>query len=492
MPVYFLVGFALRLSLGDFHPESIYNDPDIASRVLFPFAISSFLGVVGNYSMRQLEAHLSSLAYRDQATELPNRAKFDELLRDEVVRFNEKGRGFILYAFKLHHLSRISGNRGVDYLNEVLRGFVDRMRDLCQGDGIVGRISESIFGLVLANEPGVDQRAREMIETLYDPLRIRDSIEYLQLSCGILRYPEDRIAPAELIRLSIALCERSDSAPGKVLFYDPHRTQSESEHFEIMSHLNRLVPENELYLVFQPKVDLESGICSGAEVLVRWNTARGEISPALFIPLAEENGSISKITRWVIHRTLSLVGGRSVLELGGRPLVYAINVSVVDMRAPDFVEFLESLLDLYGVPPGQIELELTERMLIDDDTHVRANFAALQKIGVRLAIDDFGTGYSGLNYLNKFFVNTIKIDKSFVDGIEPGAGPGSLAVMDAVISLGIALGLELTAEGIEHAYQASYLAERRCHLGQGWLFSRPLAFEAFVDFAEKSNLRELA
>ncbi|MBE7438080.1 MAG: GGDEF domain-containing protein [Spirochaetales bacterium] len=198
LPVYFFAGFALRLQWGDFHPQSIYNDPDIATRVLIPFALSSFLGVVGNFSMRQLEERLSSLAYRDQATGLPNRAKFEELLRDEVVRSKESGRGFTLYAFKLHHLSRISGNRGVDYLNEVLQSFVDRMHDLCFPHGIVGRISESIFGLVLPEEPAADGRAREMIETLYDPLRGRDSIEYLQLSCGILRYPEDNIAPAEL------------------------------------------------------------------------------------------------------------------------------------------------------------------------------------------------------------------------------------------------------------------------------------------------------
>jgi sensor c-di-GMP phosphodiesterase-like protein len=276
----------------------------------------------------------------------------------------------------------------------------------------------------------------------------------------------------------MSIFDRGGNIPGQVTFFNEEQLRKERQRFIISEALREADLDREFSLHYQPKILTSHGGCAGAEVLLRWNSSRmGPMPPAQFISVAEENGYIRLITRWILQRCFSDL--KQIQDLPqAEGFVHAINLSVADLKDPAFLPTLQMIMAEKTVDPRFFEFELTEGMLIDENPQIRETLEGLTRMGFRLAIDDFGTGYSSLSYLNTLKVHNIKIDQSFIQQITGQPGE-SHPVVDAIISMGLAMGLEITAEGVETEAQYTYLKERGCQMVQGWLFSRALPLDVY-------------
>jgi len=262
---------------------------------------------------------------------------------------------------------------------------------------------------------------------------------------------------------------------GLVSFYDEERHRSEMKRYDMVQELRQAIRLGELRLVYHPKSRLSDGSAHGAEVLLRWRSRRfGEVSPAVFVPLAEESDLILEITRWVVSTAFDDL--RDLESMGCR-IVHAINLSPKDLREDGFQAFIEAERARSGVDPSSVEFEITEGVMMDENPAMQRNLDFLRQSGYRLALDDFGTGYSSLSYLHRLRASNLKIDRSFITRLNE-SNPSS-PVVDAIISMALSLRLEVTAEGVETAFQEAYLRERRCTYGQGWLYSTPLPLNEY-------------
>lgn len=256
-------------------------------------------------------------------------------------------------------------------------------------------------------------------------------------------------------------------------FFSKELTQRAQRRLELEQYLRHALERGELALHYQPLVDLQDGAVVGVEALLRWYPAVGEISPAEFIPLAEETGLIVPIGAWVLTtacRQIRLWRDR------GWPLHLAVNLSARQLRDPSFPKTLQKVLEATGLPGAALELEITESLLMHDTERALGFLREVKELGVRLAVDDFGTGYSSLSYIKRFPIDSLKIDRSFVRDV--AIDPDDAAIVRAILALAKALKLQVVAEGIETQQQAEFLSRHGCHLGQGYLFGRPEPQEA--------------
>jgi len=279
---------------------------------------------------------------------------------------------------------------------------------------------------------------------------------------------------------------RNQNTSGGIFFLNQDELIKEKFRFSLAESINCAVLDQEFFILYQPKVDLADMKCVGAEVLLRWNHPQLKlIYPDVFIPVAEEMGFIRTLTRWVIGRVVDdLNSGFNSDFFLTHKLVIAINLSVADLKDRDLVPYIVEQVNRGSSCHDHIEFEITESMLIDDDPQIKENLAGIQKLGFRLSIDDFGTGYSSLSSLHTFQIDNLKIDQSFVRLITGGEMQAPLPVLDAIISMGLSLGVELTAEGIETDEQAEYLRVRGCQTAQGWLYSKGLYLNEFIKYVE--------
>jgi EAL domain-containing protein (putative c-di-GMP-specific phosphodiesterase class I) len=248
--------------------------------------------------------------------------------------------------------------------------------------------------------------------------------------------------------------------------------------------LRRALERREFVLHYQPQINLKSGTITGAEALIRWrHPERGLVPPALFVPIAEESGMIVPIGRWVLHEACRQV--QSWVEAGLPSLTVAVNVSPIELQAKTFLDGLSAMLKETRLSPRNLELELTENILVRNSPLTSSTFNALKAMGVRLAIDDFGTGYSGLSYLRQFPIDTIKIDQSFVREIAAGSSDSKIA--SAVIKIGKSPKHRVVAEGVETAEQLAFLQHQHCAEGQGYHFNRPVSAEEFMALLKKKQ-----
>jgi EAL domain-containing protein (putative c-di-GMP-specific phosphodiesterase class I) len=316
--------------------------------------------------------------------------------------------------------------------------------------------------------------ATRVLRGFETPVHAADELVPVHLSVGIADSRRTR-DPDELIReADLAMYQAKTSGKGRFAFFDPPMAAAMLRRHDLKKELASAIERREIVVEYQPIVDLETGRISAGEALVRWeHPVRGRIGPAEFIPLAEESGLIRAIGRYVLEQTCRQARRWEAVAPGDPPLRLHVNLSAAELRDPDLIAGVQAMLEEFGLPPERLALEITETELLDDAVASAARFGELRALGIRIALDDFGTGYSSLSYLHSLPLDSLKIAKPFVDGLDGDGRDGSF--IGVIVELARKLGLDVIAEGIETPAQLDALRDLGVEFGQGFLIGRPAA-----------------
>lgn len=447
-------------------------------------AANRYVGVFTDLSqIRRSEAQFDHLAHHDPLTDLPNRSLLQLRLEHALERARRRGGRVGVMYIDLDHFKTVNDSLGYKIGDELLLAMVERLRGRVRSEDTLGRLGGDKFMLILesmnASQVAADI-ARELLAMLAPAFKcsVRDEV-FLGASIGISVYPDDSKSVPKLMQdAEAAMYQAKKLGRGRFCFYTADMNADASALLELEIDLRRALDRDELVLHYQPKVDLTSGHIVGAEALLRWKRNGGDlISPALFIPMAEKTGLIVPIGAWVIGSACRQM--QAWHDQGFKDIQVAVNVSAVQFRADDFEVTVADAQKRYGIAQWQLELELTESMLMDEPETATALLGRLKTLGVKLSLDDFGTGYSSLTYLSRFPIDTLKIDQSFVRDI--ATDPASADIVSAVIGLAQRLRLRVVAEGVENEEQLGYLKKQGCDQIQGYLFSKPVPADAFSE-----------
>jgi diguanylate cyclase (GGDEF)-like protein len=426
------------------------------------------LGVRLSNSVR--DEQLYRQAHFDALTALPNRLLFRDRLSQELANAAEgMQRGALLYV-DLDHFKKINDSLGHSAGDQLLIIVAQRLRSCVKDGDTVARLGGDEFTVILRNVGSTEaaqQVAARIIETLQQPVHISGRDHYVRASIGITLFPDDGTAIDDLMRnADLAMYQAKESGRSRATFYDRKMERSAGQ--SANSGLFRALRRREFSLYYQPQYALSDGRLTGLEALLRWQPPRESMRyPGDFIPAAEQSGLIIDIGAWVLETACNQLA--IWREQGIAPPQLALNVSVQQLRQPEFPLLVRRALDRVGLPPELLEIELTESVFADDDAH--QSLRRLAALGVRLALDDFGTGYSSLGYLRQHPVQVIKIDRSFIDELPHSFTAATLA--ETIIAMAHALGKQVVAEGVETLEQLEFLRERGCDIGQGFFLAHP-------------------
>jgi diguanylate cyclase (GGDEF)-like protein/PAS domain S-box-containing protein len=432
---------------------------------------------------KAFEAELAHQAFHDPVTGLANRAMFAEQVRHAIARARREERTPAVIFLDLDDFKTVNDSLGHAAGDEVLVEFARRLDDSVRGADVAARFGGDEFAVLLedvAESQAAADAAQRILELLAQPMRAGHRDVTLTGSIGISMYgPDDTRDADELIRdADAAMYIAKRDGKGGYRLFEPAMHEGVLARLELRNDLQRALATDEFELHYQPVVRLVDGSISGVEALLRWqHPERGTISPADFIPIAEETGLIIPIGRWVLREGCR--HARRLEAYDGTPLRMSVNLSLKQIQHSDIVADVRDALEESGLAPDRLTLEITESVLMDDTELAVSRLRDLKALGVTLALDDFGTGYSSLSYLSRFPVDILKMDRSF---LREGSTPDSNSLANAVVVLGSTLALEVVAEGIEELEQAETLRALGCDLGQGFLFARPLDAESSLAF----------
>lgn len=428
----------------------------------------------------QSQRRIQELAFQDVVTGRANRARFTAALEAAVAHAAASTTPLAVLFVDLDRFKRINDTLGHTTGDQLLRSAADRLEQVLHentlgSEALLARLGGDEFA-VLAPGVGEDELslelARRLIAALEVPFVVGEYELVVSASVGIARYPIDGADAETLLRRAdAAMYEVKDSGGNNVRVFNRSQRDGADERLWLEASLRKALDRGEFELYYQPKIDLQTNQFVSTEALIRWrHPERGLISPGWFIPLAEETGLIVPIGEWVLKQACKQQAAWMAM---GLPLEsVAVNLSVKQLSLRNLTGLVQQALDDARLPPDALELEVTESMVMRDVTSAVATLARLKQLGVGIAIDDFGTGHASLRYLREFPVDTLKIDRAFVDGVCKDTD--SAAIAEMIIKLGHLLGLKTVAEGIESAEQRDYLAKGGCNVGQGYLFSPPV------------------
>jgi len=462
-----------------------------------------FQGTVQDVTDRKnAEEKIRLLAYYDVLTGLPNRRSFLEQLGMAIERAHRRDEPLALLFLDLDRFKRINDSLGHSAGDELLKEVANRLVKIVRSTDCVGRPFSaethrddlvSRFGgdefVVLLSElnRGTDAAnvARRLSEELAKPYELNGQTLLMTASIGIAVYPNDGIVAESLIRnADTAMYCAKDHGGNNFQFYSESMNSSALEQLRLESQLGKALSRNEFLLYYQPQIDIANGAIVGAEALLRWRNQHDElISPASFIPLAEETGLIIPIGEWVLHSACQQA--MQWHEDGFPGLRMAVNLSSRQFSKGELSSVVSSALGESRLTPSLLDLELTESILMEDRDEPIRCLRALKSLGLRLSIDDFGTGYSSLSYLTRFPLSSLKIDRSFLAGVP--TNPQHVGVTKAIIAMAKSLHLTVTAEGVETEEALEFLRKHGCDEAQGFLFSRPVPAEEFYELLEKNR-----
>jgi len=459
--------------------ELFWNDVHIAPVRGPDGSVTHFVGVLNDVTeIKHYEEELERQANFDTLTCLANRNVLKDRIRQAIASARRDG-SFVTVGFMdLDNFKFINDSLGHNIGDELLKRVAERLVGCLRDQDTIARYGGDEFAFVLVgqrDEKSIASLMERLLKTVDRPLMIDGHKLFVSCSIGLSFYPKDgRDVDTLLKNADAAMYRAKEHGRNNFQFYTPAMNKRVTERLSLESRLRQALEEDEFALHYQPKVDLRSGEIVGAEALLRWYPGDGSlVSPATFIPLAEETGLIVPIGEWVLYTACAQM--KTLQEAGLPPLRVAVNISARQFAPKPLVTLVRQALDASGLDASMLELELTESLVMQNPEEVIKVLLDLKEMGLRIAIDDFGTGYSSLSYLQRFPVDHLKIDQSFVQDI--GADPNDAIIARAVISLGHNLGMSVVAEGVSSAEQLFFLRENGCDEMQGYLFSQPVPVE---------------
>lgn len=428
----------------------------------------------------------------DTLTSLPNRHFFIEQLEHQIKVAKRESTKVAVLFLDLDRFKVINDNLGHATGDQVLKVVAERLSNIMRANDRVARWGSDEFVIFLSdisNQQDISDFAEKITKSLEQVIHLADRQFHISTCSGISHFPYNGKDAFTLLKHADAsVYAAKDKGAGSYVFYSSEMDASSVDRLSMETKLRRAFEHNQLSLVYQPKVDIKNNKLSGVEALIRWHDDElGFVPPSQFIPLAEEIGIIHKIGEFVIrtackqHATWRAMGLPSVR--------IAINLSPTHLSEPKIVEYVLKEMEFYKIEPFELELEITEETFLDSSEQCKKNLALFHKFGLRISIDDFGTGYSCLSYLLDLPVTTLKIDGSFIKKL--GTRPENDGIVNAIMSLGHGLGLEVVAECVETKEQLDFLQENGCDVIQGYYFSKPLKPDQFLEYMNRSEFNQI-
>ena len=424
------------------------------------------------------QKRIEELAYSDALTGLPNRLLLSQRVDTAIQGARQSDTGFAILFLDMDRFKIINDSLGHPFGDRVLQLVAERLQTCLRQTDMLCRLGGDEFVIYLhgGDASVAESVARRILDDMLKPFML-DSMGFsIQCSIGIALYPQDGATLDDLIKQSdTAMYRVKERGRGSYGFYQPQMNANLLARMQMEHAMRQALGLQRMAVHYQPQVNMATGRITGAEALLRWTDAEfGAVSPAVFIPLAEESGYIVTLGAWVMEQA---VREAALWMHSGTPIMISVNVSALEFRQPDFVDRITRLLAVHQLPPTLLELELTETILLQDAQEMEQRLRVLADLGIGLAIDDFGTGYSSLAYLKKLPIHKLKIDQSFVRGLPDD--DGDRAIVSAIISMGRAMHIEVVAEGVETETQQAVLQQMQCEHYQGFLCAPGLPADQF-------------
>lgn len=498
-PMLFLRNNLLRAAENPEDPKTEISPFDTRDEIGTAIEISTRLIRQNADNLRRIktaaEDQIHKLAYYDTLTTLPNRTLFLMTLNERARESNnDDGAGrFAVLTMDLDHFKDINDTMGHNIGDAILRAVGKRLRSSMPESAIVARSGEDEFAITMPLTGDVTT-AREIAERVIgviraEPFKVFNEMFQIRVSIGVATYPDDGIDPDQVLKnADIALNRAKEEGRDLIKEYSEDFDRAVQLRFQMLRDLREAMEHDQLDLYYQPQLDLRTGKVIGAEALLRWfkpdNSKEGGtyISPADFIPIAEQSGLIVPIGEWVLKRACHQA---AEWRKHGHEIRIAVNVSGAQFYQSDIVAHTQKILADTGLPPNQLELEVTESVFMEDIQHTITILQNLHGLGVELAIDDFGTGYSSLSYLRQFPIDRLKIDQSFIRNALNN--PDDAAIARTIVALGHSLNLKVIAEGVETKEHEDFLIAQNCDEVQGFRYSRPIPSDKFDAFINTYN-----
>ena len=421
---------------------------------------------------RDLERQLSHRAFHDELTGLANRALFLDRMDHALDVARPESDPLVVLFVDLDDFKSVNDALGHGVGDQLLRSIADRIRSVTATGDTPARLGGDEFAILLEDRGGVDRAVdvgERLLSLLREPVTLGGFELAVPASVGVAVAGPGMTTSGLLRDADIAMYEAKRAGKSQIKIFDPAMRLPATRHLEFRTELGLAIERGQMRLMFQPMVDLHTGVAVGAEALIRWqHPTRGLIPPDVFIPVAERAGLIGPIGEWVLNESFR----QATTWQGGGPRTISVNVSALQIRQDDFVGQVHAALLRHDLEPGLVTLEITESMLVEEVEASNGNLEQLRALGIRIAIDDFGTGYCSLSYLQRFPVDIVKIDRRFVEELGEVGKSSTLASM--ILQMTAALGVTSVAEGIENPDQLRVLRSLGCDIGQGYLLSHPL------------------
>jgi diguanylate cyclase (GGDEF)-like protein len=418
--------------------------------------------------------------FHDFVTELPSRALVEDRLNMALAHARYSGVKVAVLILDIDNFKRVNDFMGIPAGDMLLKNLSQRIRNSLREEDTLGRQGGDEFIILLPDihlVQDIEFRVQKILDGIRGSFEFEGQEIHASCSVGIAVYPDDAEDTAALIqKAKAAMCQAKEEGKDRHKFFKPFMLSKGYRQMNLENSLRKALDRDEFLLHFQPKISIQTGKVEGMEALLRWNHPEGGlIYPSEFVPIAEEIGLIQPIGEWVLLNACQQI--KAWKRAGFPPISIAVNLSGYQVNQPHWISKVQTILERTGVDPKSLEMEITETVLMDNSDVALSNLRQLDEMGIRISIDDFGTGYSSLSYLKRFPIHALKIDRSFVRGIDK-LGTGTDAVITkAIVSLAQALNLKTVAEGVERVQEKDYLESIGCDDMQGFLFSKPLPVE---------------
>ncbi|MCP4595159.1 EAL domain-containing protein [Neptuniibacter sp.] len=463
--------------------STIINDADEQRYVIIFNDISA---------LKSAETQLEKLSHYDTLTGLPNRSLFFDRLESAIARSGREGSKTALLFLNIDRFKNINDTYGHAVGDELLIAAANRINGQIRPDDTVSRLGGDEFGVILqgiSHPDTINLITHRIQETLRVPFQLNDFSSSAPVSIGIAVYPDDGLEPKALLsHADTAMYHVKEQGRNGIQYYDQELNKQAEAQTQLEEDLRRALINDELFMVYQPRFDIDGETILSAEALVRWDhPEQGLIPPIKFIPLAEQTGQIVELGRYIL--LASCKAAKSWNDNPDWPMPVSVNLSARQIYDPSLIDDISFALKESGLPPELLELEITETLEIDDIDTVIDKLIQIRQMGIRMSVDDFGTGYSSLIYLKRLPVDTVKIDRSFVTGV-PGNGDDE-KIISAIISMSHSLQLSVVAEGVETEEQLNFLRELNCDEIQGYLLGKPGPAEVMIAHTKQTRREHL-